>query len=349
MNHVQISELMAGLPDDIIDSAMQADYRKHCNIRYLIASAAAVIVILTAAFVYPKLRMQKPTTIPEPVASSDSNTLSEYTDDSTVLTDSGTGTSPDSAIGTSKTEATETTGSSVTTTVSERTDVSEHTVATERSSTSDTRQTALTSTTVPTQHTASTTSTSTTASTNQAETSDFQDQTTVEPHLYTGEDVTGTGISILRAEEIPVTVLQWNAAPPAAGAGDQIFCELYRNRMLPAAVLNENQALLASDLYRSCNFVLITLETYAADAVYSDGYLTEGILHFEVGVSPDTNTLGRQTIRFAVMVPKTLFLPFSQYTAEAIAVSAANAAAFAAMKEAADDPNHPKFTHYYYE
>ena len=344
MNPARFTELISDLPDDLIESA--AEPRGRFFRWQHISALAACAVLAVAAAVYPRLKSDPP---PRTDLAQTTLSQAETTETSAETTTAFTETVPTTAHSAVMTTETHTT-------VPDRTDTATASQTTETASaaatsvTQKTEQSTATDTTVSTQKTASTTSTSTTASTNQAETSDFQDQTTVEPHLYTSEDVTGTGISILRAEEIPVTVLQWNAAPPAAGAGDQIFCELYQNRKLPAAVLNENQALLASDLYRSYNFVLITLETYAVDAVYSDGYLTvDGILHFEVGVSPDTNTLGRQTIRFAVMVPKTLFLPFSQYTAEAIAVSAANAAAFAAMKEAADDPNHPKFTHYYYE
>lgn len=60
MNSLKFVELLNELPDEMIDTAMRADYRRHYRIWYWIPSVAAVLIILITAAIYPKLCVQEP-------------------------------------------------------------------------------------------------------------------------------------------------------------------------------------------------------------------------------------------------------------------------------------------------
>ena len=67
MNAERFMELMNTLPDDMIVKAVHAEYRSRPKLIQLLPAIAAGIVLLIAAAVYPKLRMQMPEVTEPPV------------------------------------------------------------------------------------------------------------------------------------------------------------------------------------------------------------------------------------------------------------------------------------------
>ena len=74
MSPEEFIQMMNELPDDIIEAANTPPVRKNIKIRYIIPAAAACIVILIAAALYPKLKTQTPAILPE----------SSYTEETTA-------------------------------------------------------------------------------------------------------------------------------------------------------------------------------------------------------------------------------------------------------------------------
>lgn len=66
MKPIDLAELLNDLPDEMIVPAAKPARTKPRRLQYFITSAAACLLVLIAAAVYPKLRVQKPGTIPEP-------------------------------------------------------------------------------------------------------------------------------------------------------------------------------------------------------------------------------------------------------------------------------------------
>ena len=66
MNHIAFSQIITDLPDEIIEAAAAPSYGKPV-LRYSLTAIAAGIVLLIAAAVYPKLRMQMPEVNEPPV------------------------------------------------------------------------------------------------------------------------------------------------------------------------------------------------------------------------------------------------------------------------------------------
>ena len=61
-------ELMNTLPDDMIDTAVHAEYRRRPKLMRFLPAIAACLVIGIFAAVYPKLRMQTPEITEPPAA-----------------------------------------------------------------------------------------------------------------------------------------------------------------------------------------------------------------------------------------------------------------------------------------
>lgn len=86
MNAEHFMDLLNTLPDDMIVSAVHAEYRHRTLPVWLMPAAAACLIIGIAAAVYPKLRMQKPP-VTEPVISVTETTGTQMTTDIRTLTD----------------------------------------------------------------------------------------------------------------------------------------------------------------------------------------------------------------------------------------------------------------------
>lgn len=86
MNAERFMELMNTLPDDMIDTAVHAEYRRRPKlIRFLPAIAACLVIGIFAA-VYPKLRMQAPEITEPPAATVTTETTAQNTAEATAVT-----------------------------------------------------------------------------------------------------------------------------------------------------------------------------------------------------------------------------------------------------------------------
>ncbi|HAG14283.1 MAG TPA: hypothetical protein DCG49_10555 [Ruminococcus sp.] len=202
MSPEEFIQMMNELSDDIIEAANTPPVRKNIKIRYIIPAAAACIVILIAAVIYPKLKTQTPAILPETAytdettvapAQTDTQTAPEQTDASAVsetthirsesavqTTGTTVRTSVTTATGTAQTSATVTTRvTAVGTAHTAETGTSRTTSRTRITQT--TKQTAVTTrrTTARTTETRSTTTRRTTAQTTQttpAQTTGFAEE-----------------------------------------------------------------------------------------------------------------------------------------------------------------------------
>ena len=135
MSPEEFIQMMNELPDDIIEAANTPPVRKNIKIRYIIPAAAACIVILIAAAIYPKLKTQTPAILPE-------SSYSEETTAAPPQTDTQTSTEQTDASAVSGTthirseSAVQTTGTTV------RTSVTTVTGTAQTSATVTTRETA---------------------------------------------------------------------------------------------------------------------------------------------------------------------------------------------------------------
>ena len=86
MNAERFMELMNTLPDDMIDTAVHAEYRRRPKlIRFLPAIAACLVIGIFAA-VYPKLRIQTPEITESPAAIVTTETTAQNTAETTAVT-----------------------------------------------------------------------------------------------------------------------------------------------------------------------------------------------------------------------------------------------------------------------
>ena len=86
MNAERFMELMNTLPDDMIDTAVHAEYRRRPKlIRFLPAIAACLVIGIFAA-VYPKLRIQTPEITEPPAAIVTAETTAQTTAETTAVT-----------------------------------------------------------------------------------------------------------------------------------------------------------------------------------------------------------------------------------------------------------------------
>ena len=76
MNPIDFAELLNELPDDMICSANDADYRKRHRISYIISALAASVVLIISAAFYLKLRTEKPSLLLR--SDSENQTSKEY-------------------------------------------------------------------------------------------------------------------------------------------------------------------------------------------------------------------------------------------------------------------------------
>ena len=84
MNPITFSEILTDIPDSFIESAAEPHSKP---IRwYRISAAAACIVLLIAAAVYPKLRMQTPEITEPPAATVTTETTAQNTAETTAVT-----------------------------------------------------------------------------------------------------------------------------------------------------------------------------------------------------------------------------------------------------------------------
>ncbi|MBR5363681.1 MAG: hypothetical protein IK134_10220 [Oscillospiraceae bacterium] len=86
MNAENFMDLLNTLPDDMIVSAVHAEYQRRTLPVWLMPAAAACLIIGIAVAVYPKLRMQKPP-VAEPVISVTETTVAQMTTNIQTQTD----------------------------------------------------------------------------------------------------------------------------------------------------------------------------------------------------------------------------------------------------------------------
>ncbi len=86
MNAENFMDLLNTLPDDMIVSAVHAEYQRRTLPVWLMPAAAVCLIIGITAAVYPKLRMQKPP-VTEPVISVTETTVTQMTTNIQTQTD----------------------------------------------------------------------------------------------------------------------------------------------------------------------------------------------------------------------------------------------------------------------
>ena len=86
MNAERFMELMNTLPDDMIDTAVHAEYRRRPKLMRFFPAIAACLVIGIFAAVYPKLRMQTPEITEPPAATVTTETTVQNTAETTAVT-----------------------------------------------------------------------------------------------------------------------------------------------------------------------------------------------------------------------------------------------------------------------
>ena len=86
MNAERFMELMNTLPDDMIDTAVHAEYRRRPKLMRFLPAIAACLVIGIFAAVYPKLRIQTPEITEPPAATITTETTAQNTAETTAVT-----------------------------------------------------------------------------------------------------------------------------------------------------------------------------------------------------------------------------------------------------------------------
>ncbi len=86
MNAERFMELMNTLPDDMIDTAVHAEYRRRPKLMRFLPAIAACLVIGIFAAVYPKLRIQTPEITEPPAATVITETTAQTTAETTAVT-----------------------------------------------------------------------------------------------------------------------------------------------------------------------------------------------------------------------------------------------------------------------
>lgn len=303
MNALKFTELLNDLPDEMIDTAMRADYRRHHKIWYWIPSAAAVLVILITAAVYPKLRVQDPGMRMESSAE-----ITETTAPDTALSEVQTSYKTETTGAATGVDGSDTTAltqipitSAITTAVHDTSQSYSDTI-----SFSGTRTTAAqTSVDTETSISQSTVSLTTISSTIISSSSFFTETTfSVSSHLEETTTQTQTTINLNTESRMPIWQVSSEIVSDAEKAPlSNLQVKLYHEE-LPASFYDDAPQNIDFSKY---NYIVLEFHTVGYDSVITQEFFgSKQVLGIHLLIAPPSSADTVQKIILAAAVPKDL-------------------------------------------